>query len=337
MWGHLGIAVYDPAGHGAPGATLQATPPMWAEVVGGIAPVLFLVVCGMMVAYLYRSGESGLRRQLGRMGALLAIGAGIDVLFWGIRPFTTVDVLYCIALALPLTHLFVAYAPRRARWALVAMVFALTPLLQHWLGYADYPTEYTLSGKLVFSVANQTSVANHWLVNGWFPMFPWLGFALLGALLAERRRARGARAEGLLVATGSLCLVAGLLLGWPDAGTRSILRLNAGGAFMPPDLGYMLSSIGLLLMLMSACDHLGLRRLSLPLRLLGRAPLFLYVVHFAVVNLVARLLPSRVALGPAVVALAVTLAGLTLASWLWLTLREVSRRTLARRGGSAPE
>ena len=324
VWGHLGIAIYHPVGHGRPSPTLTATPPLWTEVFGGIAPVLFVVVAGMMVAHVYRRHSAGLRRQAKRMVILLCIGAAIDVLFWRIRPFTTVDILYCLALALPLSHLFAAHAPPWTRWPLVVGVFALTPLLQRGLGYADYPTEYTLSGHLVMAVDNQTSVLNHWLVDGWFPLFPWVGFAFLGVLLAERRRAKPRRGMGLdlpMVAAGLLLLLASLVLGWPDAGARSVARLNAGGAFMPPDVGYVLASVAVVLLLISICDRLPLTRLSQPLRLLGRVPLFLYVVHFPVVHLATRLLPSRLRFELATLAILATLAGLAVMAWLWLQLR----------------
>jgi len=323
VWGHLGVSIFDPSGQGTPGVTLQAPPPLWTEVFGGIAPALFLFVCGVMVAYSYRRGAR-LSRQLIRMGLLFVVGATIDVLFWRIRPFTTVDVLYCIALALPLCHLFVSRLPSWARWPLVLGVFAATPLLQRWLGYADYPTEYTIWGKLVMDVDNQTSIFNHWIIDGWFPIFPWVGFALLGSVLGARRwdtRRPTGRDELIAVAAGAGLLLLGVALGWPDPAARSILRLNAGGAFMPPDVGYVSASIGSVLLLLALCDRIPASRARDPLILLGMAPLFLYISHYPLIWVVSGLLSSRLTIGPGIAVIALSLAVLAAVAWAWIRVR----------------
>ena len=319
VWGHLGIAIYDPDGRGQPSTTLEALPPLWTEVVGGVAPALFLFVCGMMVRRSIDHGRGRLRRQLLRMVVLLALGATIDVLFWRIRPFTTVDVLYCIAVTLPATHLLAVHAPRTPRWLAPGLVLASTPLLQRLLGYSDYPIEMSLGGKVFVEVPNQTSILNHWIVDGWFPLFPWLGFALLGAVAQERRRSRddespSPRADRGLIGVGALALGASLALGWPDASARVQARLFAGGAFMPPDAGYLLASMGAAFVLLVMLDAVPPSRALGPLRVLGRYPLFLYLAHFPVVKVAAKLLPHRLTLLPSIGVLVVTLATLAAAA-----------------------
>lgn len=322
VWGHLGIAIYDPDGRGQPSTTLEAIPPLWTEVVGGLAPALFLFVCGMMVQRASDHRRGGLKHQLLRMVALLGVGATIDVLFWRIRPFTTVDVLYCIALTLPITHLVATRTPRTVKWLAPGLVFAVTPILQRLLGYSDYPIEMSLSGRTFVEVPNQTSILNHWLVDGWFPLFPWLGFALLGAVVHERRGAhrddvpRHPKTDRGLLGVGMLALGNSLVLGWPDASVRVEARLIAGGAFMPPDAGYLLASIGAALLLLVVLDTLAPSAILAPLRVVGRHPLFIYVVHFPLVKVMAKLLPRRVTLIPAIALILVALGALAVSAIL---------------------
>ncbi|MCA9618300.1 MAG: DUF1624 domain-containing protein [Myxococcales bacterium] len=336
VWGHLGVAIYHPEGRGEPETALVELPPLWTEVIGGAAPPLFLFVSGMMVHYVAQLG-SPLRRQLLRMLGLLAVGAGIDVLFWRIRPFTTVDVLYCIALVLPLTHLFVRLVPHRAKAPLAALVLAITPWLQRVLGYSDYPTEMSLGGHVFQTIKNQTSILHHWLIDGWFPLFPWLGFALLGAFVAERRFGPVSasqippsqitlhRPDRLLGGLGAASLTAGLLLGWPDSAARIEARLRVGGAFMPPDAGYLLVSVGLVglaLVTLDALPHLAALR---PIELLGNHPLLVYVGHFPLVKIVARLLPQRLTLLPTILVILTALGAMALGLLLWRRLLGLAR------------
>lgn len=333
VWGHLGVAIYHPQGQGQPSTTLDAVPPLWTEVVGGLAPPLFLFVCGMMVQASIDLRGGRLKRQLLRMVVLLAIGAAIDTLFWRIRPFTTVDVLYCIALALPLTHLFAAHVRAPSKWLVSALVLTATPVLQRALGYSDYPIEMSLSGRVFVEVPNQTSILNHWIVDGWFPLFPWLGFSLLGAASEARRRTRRhpSRQLGIDRATmgaAALALSGSLFLGWPDASARIEARLFAGGAFMPPDAGYLLASVGAVLALVTVLDALPPAAALGPVRLLGRHPLFLYVTHFPAVKLATKLLPHRLTLAPTIAVLLVTLAALGGAGTLSRRLLRAARARL---------
>ena len=328
LWGHLGIAIYHPVGRGHTGATLSGSPPLWAEVFGGVAPVFFVAVCGMMVAYGHARGRTGLRKQLLRMAALVSLGAFIDVVFWRIRPFTTVDILYSIGVCLPLCFLAMAGLPRWGRLLLALLILGMTPILQDLLGYADYPTELTLAGAPVMRVANQTSVLNHWLIDGWFPLAPWLGVAVLGTVIGERRldSQRLLRTDWWLLGLAMVALAVALLLGWPNAAYRSVLRLNAGGAFMPPDYGYLLASLGALI-LVTACFERLPRRAAWPLLVLGRTPLFVYLSHFVVVKVLARLLGQRLSFAPAVGVLVVAMTILVVAALVWVRLRdEVARR-----------
>src|SRR6185295_19217245 len=103
--------------------------------------------------------------------------------------FESFDVLYLIGLALPFAALCLALDVR-FHALLGALILALTPFVRDKLGYGpllDDPEPWPVWRRL--------------LVDGWFPVFPWLGVALLGAAASRVRESFSARAQiGLGVA-----------------------------------------------------------------------------------------------------------------------------------------
>src|SRR5688572_19522203 len=81
------------------GPCLEATHPLWLRIYGSFAAPAFVFLAGLMTTIGRRPAP--LLRLLWRAVVLLALGAAIDVLCWGAAPFATFDVLYLLALALP--------------------------------------------------------------------------------------------------------------------------------------------------------------------------------------------------------------------------------------------
>ncbi len=297
----------------------------YVEVAGGIAAPLFLTIVGMMVARAIR-----VRRPAAyflRRGALvLAAGVLVDVLVVGIRPFTSMDVLYLIGVAIPAAWLLGTRLPRPAVLPLALAIIFAAPILQDRLGYADYPTEILAGGRLaeavdvpgvgIVPITHRTGVLNHWIVDGWFPLFPWLGFVLLGVVLGARRwevaapRRFGAR-DALV--PGLVLLAAAIASGWlADEWTPSP-RNRYGGAFMPPRADYLAAALGAVLLAGWCADRLAARGPARALAVLGRHALLAYVAHGPLVRVAAHVLGRRVPhaafLGVGAVLLAALLGG----------------------------
>ncbi len=281
----------------------------YVEVVGGIAAPLFLAVVGMMVARSVRAGRPA--AHFLRRGALvLAAGVLLDVFVVGIRPFTSMDVLYLIGVAIPAAWLAASRVPRRVLPALALAIVFAAPLLQDRLGYADYPTEILAGGRVAEAVdvpgaglvpiVHRTGVLNHWLVDGWFPLFPWLGFVLFGVGLGAARwsawdgarpRRFGAR-DALL--PGLALLAAAIASGWLAGDWTPTPRNRYGGAFMPPRADYLAAALGSVLLAGWCADRIAARGPARALAGLGRHALVVYVVHGPLVHLAAHLLRQRV-------------------------------------------
>lgn len=221
----------------------------------------------------------------------------VDILIWGVYPLTTVDALYLIGISLPIAYMFTK-TNKWVRWAAIVVVFMATPVLQVVLGYTSYPTELTLFGQLTVIVPDQTSIFNHWIIDGWFPLFPWLGFSLLGVNLAESRFGQGGSApvpqkNGLLRA-GVLLLCFGAII-WVLYPGPLLVRLGYGELFYPPTIGYILTASGLFVLLLVIVDRSRSSFVYGPLKTFGASPLFMYILHLALIEYVFTLfLPDEI-------------------------------------------
>ena len=302
--GHLATRIVVPRGAG------------YIEVLGGTAPPLFLIVVGMMVAHSTWANGQGGGHFVRRGAILLGAGALLDVAVVRIRPFTSVDVLYLIGASLPIAWLVTTRVPATLRGALaLAMIFAAPPL-QDRLGYADYPTEILAGGRLAEAVDvpgigqvpidHRTDILHHWIVDGWFPVFPWLGFVLLGTALAawrwpgaagdregEARRIRPFGARDALL-PGLALVGAAVAGGWLGGEWVPTPRSRYGGAFMPPRGDYLAASLGIVLLLGWAVDHLPRNAVTREVERLGRHAITVYLVQGSLLAIVGHFAGDRV-------------------------------------------
>ncbi len=254
------------------GPCLRPPHPMWLRVYGSFAAPAFVLLAGMMTSMSARPAP--MHRLLKRSALLLLLAASIDLLCWGIDPFETFDVLYLLGLALPLAGL----CSRLELWGhlLIATAIVLvTPWLHRAVGYGPL---------LPDQLAYPWPAWRRMLVDGWFPVFPWLGLALLGGAvgrlnpLSDERRSWLVPLGGLLVALGAL--------GWWAAPPAIVTRDGYSELFYPPSPQYVALAFGSVLLALALFDKLE-KRFSLAwLVVLGRSSLMLYVIHVALIAFV---------------------------------------------------
>ena len=278
-----GIAVFTMIGANLAGPMLAAPPPYWFRLYGSFAAPTFILVAGMMMAFTSGTRHYGARHFLARGLMVMAVAAAIDLFVWNMVPFMSVDVLYLVGLALPLAYFFLRLKVP-ARWSVALAVFAAAPVLQKVFGYTDFPGEIHFLGQAP-TVNHPTGVLQHWLVDGWFPVFPWLGFSLLGANLAARRWDRGHgsgpdRTE--LLAGLSLLAVGGTV--WTLDPGAALMRDGYIELFYPPTLGYLATAAGVVIILLSLIDVRPSLAAFKPLQALGECALFMYALHLALIR-----------------------------------------------------
>lgn len=283
------------------GPCLRPPHPLWLRVYGSFAAPTFVLLAGMMTALASR--PAALPRLLQRSVLLVALAAGIDLLCWGVEPFQTFDVLYLLGLALPLVGLC-ARLPLMLHVAIASAILLATPWLHRAVGYGPLLPEH---------LAYPWPTWRRLLIDGWFPIFPWLGVALLGGafgrwnLLAEPRRRWLLPVGAGLTALGALAWWL-----WPPA---IVTRQGYSELFYPASLQYLAMAVGAVLLALGAFARLPPRFSLTWLVVLGRSSLLLYVAHVALIALLLDEWFHRQAL-PAYLALyGVMAAGLWLLAW----------------------
>ena len=265
--------------------TPSAAHPLWLRVYGSFAAPLFIALAGLVASLGIRSKGHGFGYFFKRGALIIATAALIiDVAIWQILPFTTYDVLYLIGFSFMVLFYFekMSLAPRIA--VTVAVVVA-TPLLQRYLGYTDLPTEYDLNGKLTMEIAHPTPIWQHWLLDGWFPVFPWIAFAFMGGLMLDAKAKLGSYRDRRFV-LGSLALfAAGNALFWRlSFAAVEVDRGAYSEIFYPPTVGYVLIAAGLFGLLAAAVEKHAGHAAFFPLRVMGQASMFIYILHTALVQ-----------------------------------------------------
>jgi uncharacterized membrane protein len=287
------------------GPCLRPPHPLWLRVYGSFAAPTFVLLAGMMTSL--SSKPTPLNRLLRRSALLLLLAAGIDLLCWGIDPFETFDVLYLLGLALPIAGLC-SRLSLRAHLLIATAIVLVTPWLHRAVGYGPLLPEH---------LAYPWPAWRRLLVDGWFPVFPWLGLALWGGVVGRLGPLSDAR-RPWLVPLGSALMAFGAAAWWV-APPALVTRDGYSELFYPPSPQYLAVAFGAVLLMLALFDKLE-RRFSLSwLVVLGRSSLLLYVAHVALIAFVldewfqGQTLPAFLAL--------YAIMALTLWAVAWLTQR----------------
>jgi uncharacterized membrane protein len=214
---------------------------------------------------------------------MLLITAGlIDVLVNHLRPFRAFDVLYLLGVSTFLIG-FLSRLSRRGIWLVLFCVLGLAPLLRIYLGYTDVALDLNLDGTPLATPQIPSSIPRHWLVDGWFPLFPWFGLFLFGYQLEALVRLRSTRT---MLAFGWALLAVGVAL-WILAPGPAYVRLGYIELFYPPTVGFTLSMMGFIPLV-----YLGCRSLPAPfdrfLQRFGECTLAIYILHLAIIRYILK-------------------------------------------------
>lgn len=255
--------------------------PLWLRLFGSLAAPLFVLLSGMLVAQTRESRRRPLSYFLSRGSLVVLIAMLLDTLLWGIYPLVTYDVLYVIGVAMPIAALFCELRPTLQTGLLVALL-GVSGMLRHGLGYPEAVVTLPLTDSPLALWNHRSDILHQFLVAGWFPMFPWLFFSLLGVRVYQWRQAIPQQVESYLLRTAMLLLAVGLACGL-IVDDPFYIRNGYSELFYPPTAAVVIVASGAVLSLF-ACVRLPLVRGNRLLILLGKAPLLLYVVHLMIIH-----------------------------------------------------
>ncbi len=242
--------------------------PFWLVLVSAWAAPLFITISGMMVALTAQTKGHGVRYFLLRGAMLVIIGLLIEVFILGGSPFMFFQILYLIGVSLSIAHIF-SRLKGLPRWIIVITFFLSHPFLQETLKHTDL-------------------IVHRFIVDGWFPIFPWLGFSLLGVNLAYLRWRQNVR----IAMEKKLTFIIGV----------SVLTLGGFTWMLTfhnhpwPSIGYTISAIGIFLILLSIIDYKPSFVLYRPMKVLGESPLFMYILHLSILYYIVAPILSEVSL-----------------------------------------
>jgi uncharacterized membrane protein len=249
-------------------------------MVASFVPAMFITAAGAVVAYTARSKGYGIGHYLARMAALLVAGAVVvDMVAWRAVPFVGMDVLYLIGVSLPIAYVF-SRLGGAIRWSAVVAVFLVTPFVQSRLGYSPNVFEMPLFSSPP-SPFPYRMIVGQWFVDGWFPVFPWVGFALLGVNLGKLRWGeRGFRSFASPAGAGAgLALVAAGAALWLLYDGPLYARAGFPEKIYPPTLAYLVTACGEIVLLLALFDWKPTARVYDPLLACSESALFVYILH----------------------------------------------------------
>ncbi len=143
---------------------------------------------------------------------------------------------------------------------------------------------------ILFSNAHSVVVVSYVLI-------PWVGVTALGYVLGQIYQGNGARRQRLLWGIGLSLTLGFVVLRWlniygdPVPWTTQRSALWTLIAFLntnkyPPSLLFLLMTLGPTLLLLGAFEN-AVPRLLRPALIIGRVPLFFYILHFYLIHLLA--------------------------------------------------
>jgi uncharacterized membrane protein len=320
-----GLAIFTMIAANLAGDSLVQPHPFLLRLYGSFAATIFIFLAGTMVAY--GSARHTLGHSILRGGLIVLVGAGIDAGVWRVYPFTTFDVLYLIGFSLPIATLISRLKPVPIV-CLAALIVLAGPLLRAAFGYAAYPLEIVFGNELPGLGKALPAITSHWLIDGFFPVFPWTAAMLFGVAFGLERRSNEKFCDCLnpAVIIGAMALLVVGCIVWVVFPGELIVRKGYSELFYPPTIGHFVTALGVVAAGFVFFDGLGYSSSLWFLRVLGRHSLAIYVAHLVAIEVIARHLDTQLTLKRFALAYALLVAGLVaLAALLDRMMRLVSR------------
>ncbi len=289
----------------------------WLRIYGSFAAPIFIFLAGFMVGIGYQ--KHPLTYFIKRGLEVILVGALIDVLIWRIVPFTTFDVLYLTGLGIPVAA-FTLKLKTPIRILLCILFFAAGPILQHLYFYDSTMYEFNLKG---FSFAQFPDGIKwwlkSWLFDGWFPVFPWIGFVIAGTLVFTHG-SRIVNNVKYFLPLGIILFFAGLT--WLYFHRPFEEREAYSELFYPPGIAYLCAAIGAITIGVSSLKYLKPKFGLQFLRYLGSCSLFIYIFHSAIIYFVLDNYFTELPLKEYLLMYAVFAAAMIFCAWILFELKQ---------------
>jgi uncharacterized membrane protein len=255
------------------------------RIISSLAAPLFIFLSGYSFFVSFHKKQNYKHKYI-QIFYLFISAMLLDALVWHIRPLHTFDVLYLIAFGLVVNTII--FKLKLYLKLIIAILFiSASFLLQTTFDYR-FSLPDPVFDEISLSHITWSSLfeIKRFLMDGWFPLFPWVGIAILGQIMAAKSELI-AKHKNILI---GVCSFLFFFLGYFVINQESSTPERQGylEVFYPPSilfLTFALSFIILLLALFNTLELINLPKYKI-ISILGRNSLLMYIFHSAVISYV---------------------------------------------------
>lgn len=268
----------------------QGQPPGLFRVVSSMAAPIFVSLACMMVV-LGSNKNHHLPFVMMKCLFLIVVAVLLDISN-EVIPLKNIDILYLIGLLLILSNLISRFSCTTL--AITGLcILGITPFLQSYFGYHT-TMAYELESSEVSNhftamlAALFRALPHRYLIDGWFPIFPWASLCFFSVIIAKIRYSgvtlQSFAKKPFVAASLALIFFGGLL--WYLFPGEHVIRYQYIELFYPPMPGFMLFMMGVVMGLIALVDFIGDVSFFALIHPLGEASLFMYLFHLSIIHYV---------------------------------------------------
>jgi uncharacterized protein len=261
-----------------------------ARLIEGKSAALFCLLAGMawQIQAERSRGSPHFRRYVLRRALALALaGAAFHAFVWPTEILLPLALMMVLALA-------VRRAGARATAALAILLVAAAPLVPALLG-GRIAADWGPDGTPLADSAPGWATARYFLLDGSYPVVPWLAFPLLGMLMLSGGLPPADRARRWCCIALAIAIPVQLWVRWAGSHVETLGRLApfVTATWVPTSVPFVLVAGGAAAAIVSGLAWLHgagkLPSFAMPLAMFGRASLTHYVLHICAVIVPLRM------------------------------------------------
>jgi uncharacterized protein len=258
------------------------TPPMLFRFISSLAAPFFVTLAGTMAALGAIRG-SHISHFLKTTLFLFVTAALLD-LVTGAVPLINFDVLYLIGISLPIAALAIRL-PNAILVVSIFLIIFITPILHYLIGYT-IPVHQEMV-KHAFDLRTVQEAIHRIFIDGWFPVFPWLSFALVGTLIGKWRYSalpdvNYFQQKKYIIAALIWFLIGAIL--WSYSPGLQIIREGYIELFYPTVPGFVIFTTSIIMITLIVLAYISEWSGWKYIQVLGEASLFMYLFHLVIIE-----------------------------------------------------
>ena len=256
---------------------------IWLRLISSLAAPLFIFLSGYSFFVSFNQNKN-FYHKFSQAFYLIISAVFLDVIIWHIFPFQTFDVLYLISFAL-LINTLIFKLNMKIKLILAVAFICASFILQFIFKYRFNIIDNQLNN-INWNEINMYSIfeIKRCFIDGWFPLFPWLGISILGHIFAQKSELIFNHQKFLKWVSLTTLIIFGILL--IDNQINLQERQGYLELFYPPSVFFIffeLSFIVLLLSIFHKFDFINKPKFKF-FCLLGRKSLFIYLYHAFIIS-----------------------------------------------------